>query len=166
MARRKAHGCPSHHPKPSPEHLAALLRENGLRVTGPRQAILNLLATDQGPFSAESIFKTLRGKARCDLATVYRVLAALEEIGKLRRCEFGDGVHRYELDAGDRGHHHHLVCRRCGSVEVIDACAVAALETDARERGYTDVTHVLELFGTCPGCAAKPAPRRPLKRAV
>ena len=58
------------------------LREHGQRVTGPRKAVLEVLTHEHGPFTAEEWHGRLR-KGECDLVTVYRVLAALEEINAI-----------------------------------------------------------------------------------
>lgn len=132
-----------------------LLRKNELRVTEPRRAMLNILIHEHGPFSAEELHQKLGGKG-CDVVTVYRSLQAMEEIGVLRRCDFGDGTYRYEFNHGEH-HHHHIICRTCRSVELIDVCVADSLERMARQKGYQNVTHTLEIFGTCAKCAAKKA---------
>ena len=90
-------------------------------------------------------------KSGCDLVTVYRLMPVLEKVGLVRRCDFGDGVVRYEFNRSEH-HHHHLICRKCQKVETLDLCVVDALERLAKQRGYTEVTHQLELFGVCPDC--------------
>lgn len=131
------------------------LRANGQRVTEPRKAILGILAAEHGPFSAEELHQRL-GRKECDLVTVYRTLTAMEEIGIVRRCDFGDGTYRYEFNHAGH-HHHHIICRSCRAVRVIEVCVVDALERMVRDMGYADVSHTLELFGTCPECQRRAA---------
>ena len=131
------------------------LRKHGQRVTGPRQAVLGILTHEHGPFTAEELHGRLQ-KGECDLVTVYRVLAAFEEINLVRRCDFGDGAYRYEFNTGEQ-HHHHIICRSCHSVEVLDLCVVESLERVARQKGYANVTHTLEIFGICVKCQGKAA---------
>lgn len=126
------------------------MRDKGLKITHPRRSILSTLLEMHGPFTVEEIHKKIT-KRVCDQATVYRSLALLTEAGIVRRCEFGDGSARYELE-GVHGHHHHLVCNQCRRVDVIDDTEVEEIDRFARRRGYTDVTHLLEFFGTCPQC--------------
>lgn len=130
-----------------------LLRSGGQRLTGPRKAILGILVSEHGPFSAEDIHQRLPA-GECDLVTVYRSLTAMEELNVVRRCDFGDGTYRFEFNLADH-HHHHIICRVCRSVKVIDLCVADALERMARQMGYTNVTHMLEIFGTCPECQGK-----------
>ncbi len=90
----------------------------------------------------------------CDLATVYRSMHLLEEMGMVKRFDLGDGVARFELLAdGDDGHHHHLVCTRCAEVIELEDCAMRELEEKIASRnGFKAVTHRLEFFGICPEC--------------
>lgn len=75
------------------------LRNSELRITSPRCEILGVLVGEHGPFTTEEIHRRLGG-SRCDLVTVYRCLATMEEVGVVRRCDFGDGVLRSEFDGG------------------------------------------------------------------
>ena len=129
------------------------LRARGLRVTEARKSMLAILTREHGPFGAEELHRRMGSKG-CDVVTVYRSLQAMEEIGLLRRCDFGDGTYRYEFNAGEH-HHHHIICRVCRSVETLDECMAAGLEKIARDKGYTNVSHTLEVFGVCPRCARK-----------
>jgi Fur family ferric uptake transcriptional regulator len=89
-----------------------------------------------------------------DLATVYRNLEKMIAKRIVRTIHLADGVRRYET--GDRGHHHHLTCTTCGTVEPIDHCAVGSIEDLAlRKHGFRVDDHLLELFGTCHRCARK-----------
>ncbi len=141
------HDCPDH----PIDGALEILRAEGLRVTEPRKAMLTILAREHGPFSVDELHKRM-GKAGCDVVTIYRSLQAMEEVGVLRRCDFGDGVYRYEFNHGEH-HHHHIICRVCRSVETLDLCVADSLERMARQKGYQKVTHTLEVFGVCPKCA-------------
>jgi Fur family ferric uptake transcriptional regulator len=135
------------------EKLAAaldLLRASGQRLTKPRQAMLEVLTREHGPFSAEELHQRL-ADGMCDLVTVYRCLAAMEEISLVRRCDFGDGSYRYEYNTGEH-HHHHLICRSCRKVETLELCVADSLERIVRQMGYANVGHTLEFFGVCPAC--------------
>jgi len=133
--------------------LAERLRRKSHKVTGPRQALLNLLRSQPHPMSAKEIFAALP-KHECDLATVYRSLRLLEQMGMVKRFDFGDGTARFELlEEGDDGHHHHLVCIRCSGIVELDECSMTELEERiAARNGFKAVTHKLEFFGLCPRC--------------
>ena len=133
--------------------LAGKLRQKSRRVTGPRQAILEILRRHRHPLTIKDIFSQLpRGKV--DLATIYRSMHLLQDMKLVKKFDFGDGTARFEMVAeGEQEHHHHLVCKKCTSVVEIDECFPAELEKRiASVNGYSGVTHTLEFFGTCPKC--------------
>ncbi|MCD6083662.1 transcriptional repressor [Candidatus Aerophobetes bacterium] len=94
------------------------LRRKGFRLTSPRQAILDVLAQNPRHLSAEEVFLlTHKSHPGIGLATVYRTLNLLTQVGIIRKFDFGDGRSRYELTAEEEEeHHHHLVCIRCGRI--------------------------------------------------
>jgi Fur family ferric uptake transcriptional regulator len=133
--------------------LTEQLRRKSRRVTGPRQAILEILRRHPHPMSSKEIFAALP-KGEGDLATVYRSLHLLEEMQMVKRFDLGGGVARFELlAAGDDGHHHHLVCTRCAKVVEIEECFTTEFEEKiAANNGFKSITHKLEFFGVCPRC--------------
>ena len=149
MKRREA-SLPAAPPLPE---LTERLRRQSRKVTGPRQAILDLLRGHHGPWSIREIHAALP-PGDCDLATVYRSIHLLENMGMVKRFDLGDGSARFELlSDGDDGHHHHLVCTRCSEVVELPDCFPREWEARiAAESGFTGVTHHLEFFGVCPRC--------------
>ncbi|GAQ94611.1 fur family transcriptional regulator, ferric uptake regulator [Thermodesulfovibrio aggregans] len=93
-------------------------RECGLKWTQTRQAIIDLLHSKKGHLSAEEIFIEVKKLyPGIGLATVYRTLELLTELGILRKFDFKDGRARYEFIAGkETVEHYHLVCRICGKI--------------------------------------------------
>lgn len=142
----------SHETSPLPQ-LQDRLRRHARKITGPRQAILEVLRHHPHPMSNKEIHAALPEKD-CNLATVYRALHLLENMKMVKRFDFGDGVARFELlREGDDGHHHHLVCTRCARVVEIDECFTRELELRiAARHGFKAVSHQLEFFGLCPRC--------------
>lgn len=128
-----------------------------MRVTKPRVAILNSLIRRQIPASIEQIHEDI-DKESCDLVTVYRCLAAFESIGLVRRSFLHNGTSMYELAAGNP-QHYHIICKACGKAERVDYFSVEGMERLLRDRGYTDLSHLVEFFGVCPACQ-NPAPQR------
>ncbi len=133
--------------------LADRLRRKARKVTGPRQAILEILRREMCPLSIREIFAALP-KGDCDLATVYRSVHLLENMGMVKRFHFDQGGARFELlPEGDDGHHHHLVCTGCSRIVEIEECFPQSLqERIAVRNGFKAVTHRLEFFGVCPRC--------------
>jgi Fur family ferric uptake transcriptional regulator len=132
--------------------LTARLRRRLRKVTGPRQAILEILRLRRAPLTIKEIHAQLG--SNCDLVTIYRSMHLLEEMGMVKRFDFGTGAARFELlGEGDDGHHHHLVCTRCSDVVELEECFPHRLEQKiAARNGFKFVTHKLEFFGVCPRC--------------
>ncbi len=123
------------------------------RSTRQRTALIGLLSELDGFHSAQQLHELLaRRGERVGLTTVYRTLQALadaEEIDVLTAG--GENVYRQ----CSRGHHHHLVCRHCGrTVEVEGPTVERWADRVAAEHGYAEVSHTLEIFGSCPQCAS------------
>ena len=133
--------------------LTERLRDKSHKITGPRKAILEILRRHPHPLTNRQLLAALPA-GQCDLATVYRAMHLLEELGMVKRFDFGDGVARFELVAEEPGaHHHHLVCRRCAHVVEIEDCFSDDIERRIASRnGFKQVTHKLEFFGLCPAC--------------
>jgi Fur family transcriptional regulator, ferric uptake regulator len=127
---------------------------NGLRARSSRQfdAVTEELARSADFRSAQDIHAALRTRENpVGLATVYRALQTLVDHGlaDVLQSSTGEAVYR----ECSRTHHHHLVCRHCGrAVEVNGPAFERWTERTARAHGYTDVSHTLELFGTCADC--------------
>jgi Fur family ferric uptake transcriptional regulator len=134
------------------------IKDSGLRITQARKFLLKMILVANRPFSAGEIFQDLCKKHRnenFDQVTVYRSLAAFQELGILGLCEFGDGTLRYEYRSIDgHSHHHHIICNECKRVEPIDFCVVSGQEQLIAKLGFSNVSHKLEFFGVCKKCAS------------
>lgn len=141
------------HDAPDAGELSAEIRRQDRRLTSQRQAILDALRRHPHPMTNKQIHAAM-GEGCCDLATIYRSMKLLVELGLVERFDFGDGVARFELarhHAG--GHHHHLICTRCQRVYELDECFPEEFQRRIAERyGFTEVTHKLEFFGICAEC--------------
>ncbi len=129
-----------------------------MRITKPRVALLEALSRQSGPAPIETLHQQLKEES-CDLVTVYRCLAAFEEVGLVRRSFLHNGTSLYELTPHGAPQHYHVVCKSCGKTERVDYFPIEGAEHLLRERGYTAVSHLVEFFGICPACQAA-APRR------
>jgi Fur family ferric uptake transcriptional regulator len=120
------------------------------RRTGrQREAVAAFLAGENTFRSAQSIHGELRERgSSIGLATVYRALQGLVEDSQVDALRTDDGEVVYRRCS--RGHHHHLVCRDCGRTVEVEGPAVERWATRVAEaHGFRDVSHTLEIFGTC-----------------
>ena len=130
-----------------------LLRNGGLKATSGRVAILDVLKSRGQTMTVSEIIEKLKGKL--NQVTVYRAVEALTKSGLVRRVDLQHPHTHYELVVG-RGHHHHVVCDRCGSLEDIENCNTNTLETATlkESKRFNSIrTHSLEFFGICDKCA-------------
>lgn len=128
---------------------------SAVRNTRQRSAVSALLAETEGFHSAQDLHAMLRTRGeRVGLTTVYRTLQGLADAGEIDVMRPPGGEYLYRRCS--QGHHHHLVCRDCGrAVEVAGPAVENWAEGVAARHGYADVSHTLEIFGTCPDCAKR-----------
>ena len=124
------------------------------RPTRQQAAVAELLGRSDDFTSAQTVHARLREAGEgVGLATVYRTLQAMVEAGTVDVLRTDDGEASYR--ACSTHHHHHLVCRSCGKTVEVEGPAVETWsDRVAQEHGFTEVTHTLEIFGTCADCAA------------
>jgi Fur family ferric uptake transcriptional regulator len=125
------------------------------RNTWQKDAVLHALSEAKGFVSAQQLHQTLKQHGSpIGLATVYRALTALVEAGKADTLLNKEGENLYR-DCS-QGHHHHLICKKCGvTVEIEAKQAEAWAAKVAKENGFTEVTHTIDIFGLCKKCSAK-----------
>jgi Fur family ferric uptake transcriptional regulator len=105
------------------------------------------------PCSIEDLCAALPDVGR---ATVFRTVKLLQELDVVCRVPLEDGTVRYQI--GEGGHHHHLVCRSCGSVtEFSDAALDHRIDGQARAAAFSLEGHSVELYGVCATCAQSAA---------
>ncbi|GAA1414393.1 Fur family transcriptional regulator [Catellatospora coxensis] len=123
------------------------------RNTRQRSAVATLLSEVEGFHSAQELHAMLRDRGeRVGLTTVYRTLQALADAGDIDVMRPPGGEQLFRRCSN--GHHHHLVCRTCGrTVEVAGPAVESWADRVAAQHGFVDVSHTLEIFGTCQGCA-------------
>ena len=139
---------------PATEPAAAALRASGYRVTPQRLAIHQTLRELDRHASADDVLEAVSGRLpNVSLPTIYAGLDALEEAGLVRRVAAGRGAALYDARAVD---HHHMVCRRCGAVEDLDASVeLARVMGAASKRGFAPDDAEVVVHGLCARCAAE-----------
>ena len=125
------------------------MTETPRRTGRQRDAVAAFLEGETSFRSAQSIHGELRQQGSgIGLATVYRALQGLVDDQQVDALRTDDGEVVYRRCSG--GHHHHLVCRECGRTVEVEGPAVERWATRvADEHGFRDVSHTLEIFGTC-----------------
>lgn len=141
-----------HHSKTPSSDFLRLLKERGLKASKARLALLQALSAKHCAQSVEELEEKLP-RGTCDLATIYRNLQALEQVGLVEKLQWGDSRARYEIKhSSAHHHHHHLICRNCRKIEIIESCALSAPLSKKLARGFKDISHQLDFFGLCPRC--------------
>ena len=122
-------------------------------MTRQRTAVSRALAEADGFQSAQALHETMRRAGESvGLTTVYRHLQALADAGEVDVLRTDDAAAVYRRCAVD-DHHHHLVCRAGGATVEVTGPAVETWAAQvAAEHGFRDVSHTVEVFGTCLSC--------------
>jgi Fur family peroxide stress response transcriptional regulator len=134
------------------DEIVARLRNGGHRLTPQRMAVLTILTQGYEHPSAEQIYERVRVDLPItSLATVYKTVSLLKEMGEVLELGFGDNRSYY--DGRNPSPHPHLICVRCRKIVdsgtgVLDKLA----EKLGPETGYQILSHRLDFFGICPQC--------------
>ena len=132
------------------------LHKDGKRLTPQRLKVLNLFENigAGNHLSAEEVHeKLVKISAKVSLATIYRTLRLLVQMGLLHELELSEGGHRYELISNETADHHHLICIRCGRPEEFETDEVLeAGKIAAKINGFKLIESSLNVRAICPEC--------------
>ena len=126
------------------------------RYTSGRRTIVDALHAADGPLTIPDLVAAAPSLA---LSSAYRNLAVLEEAGVVRRLVHGGEHAHYELAEDLLGHHHHLICTRCGNVQDVildgrlERTLDAAFERVADGAGFAPERHTIDIYGACADCS-------------
>jgi Fur family ferric uptake transcriptional regulator len=132
-----------------------VLREEGHRLTPQRMLVIDALHNADKHISAEELYRQLHSHyPYANISTVYRTLELLKKLDLVTETNFGEGRVRYHV--AEKGHHHHLVCRSCGSIIDLEERALYPLKDTLFQRyGFdADLRH-LAISGECRKCRRK-----------
>jgi Fe2+ or Zn2+ uptake regulation protein len=132
--------------------LSTLLHERGQRVTPQRLVIHRVLRQRDRHLTAEEVHEAVKHDLPgTSTPTVYATLDLLADLGLIRRVNAGSGPALYDARTET---HHHVVCRRCGQVEDLDAPAdFSILERAARTVGFDPMQIDVVVSGLCANCS-------------
>lgn len=139
-----------------------LLKEQDIRITPQRKAILEMLYDNKGEhLDIEDIHRALSaGNDETDqpgLATVYRAIELFQKVGLVHRLPMESSPARYEFIGPGVPGHHHLICLRCGKVEEIDERLVKDFKKHLmREKGFSASGRPIKIYGYCSSCENRP----------
>jgi Fur family peroxide stress response transcriptional regulator len=131
------------------------LKERGHRLTPQRMAVLKILAASEEHPSVEQIYERVKVDfPMTSLATIYKIVTLLKEMGEVLELGFSDGGNRYD---GIRPYPHpHLICTKCKNIVDPKVPTLSELPQEvARSTGYWIVSQRLDFFGICPQCQGK-----------
>jgi Fur family transcriptional regulator, ferric uptake regulator len=134
------------------ERITQRLREMGYRLTPQRMMIVAAIEDSDHHISAEEIYTQVRARyPHMNISTIYRTMELLERLGLVTETNLGEGRVRYH--SAEKGHHHHLVCQKCGKIIDLDETLLFPLKSALRERHNfeADLRH-LAIFGHCLHC--------------
>lgn len=135
------------------DEVCARLRAAGMRMTDQRRRLVALFAGLGHWCTPQELYAEAdRAGQHPGLATVYRLIEALTEIGLCKSFPQGDRTVRYVFCPPF--HHHHLICLECGRVADVTDCHVDVPAADFEVRD-----HAVDFFGKCGECGAAEAPR-------
>jgi len=132
-----------------------VLQEKGYRLTPQRVLVIEALHNADKHISAEEIYEQLHARyPYSNISTVYRTLELLKGLNLVMETDFGEGCVRYHVD--EKGHHHHLLCHRCGKMMDLKESVLYPLK-DVLLRDYdfeADLRHIA-IPGECSECRKK-----------
>ena len=135
------------------ENVYNMLRQRGCRLTSQTKAILDIfLGNKDRMLSVADVAGQLPEERRIDNATVYRNIRKFLDLGIVESMNDEHGINRFALS--EREHHHYLICTQCGSI-VRFPCSNHYWNKYAKQNGFAETHHKLEVYGRCEKCAKK-----------
>ncbi len=138
------------------ENLKERLKEKGFKLTPQRRATLDIIFDNQGKhLNTEEIYELVRDKCpEIGLATVYRTVQLLDDLGLVSKLNLDDGCSRYEFNTHEDDHqHHHLICQSCGNVIEVELDLLDQLEEEIEKTHHFKIKdHKVKFFGICSNC--------------
>ena len=137
------------------ERAQQTFRRSGMRLTPQRRTILEVLEESEMHLDAEAVYHRAKVRdSRISLATVYRTLTALRQVGLVQQRHLTPDDQRGYYEVADE-QHYHFTCLSCGRVIEFDTPLIAQIQqTFTQEMGVEVLQARLYLEGYCAACAA------------
>ncbi len=135
----------------------ASLRAQGRRITAQRQLVLDVIESSEEHLDAEAIYKRAHAKdPRISLATVYRTLAVLKDMGLVTQRYLAPGHEREHYEPMGAPEHYHFTCRECGRAVEFQSRHVERMQAELRKTLGIEISQVCVCVeGYCAECAAR-----------
>ncbi len=126
------------------------LKTAGLKITGARLELLDILKHAKKPLSIKEIARQM-GQRKPDMVTLYRNAESLQNLGLVKQINFQDRQAYFELTDS---HHHHLICEECGKISDVADCNIQNIQKEIlKKSNFNKINrHSLEFFGLCKKC--------------
>ncbi len=137
------------------EQLITKLRESEYRLTPQRVELIRLIAASEGHPSASHLYNQIKVQfPTMSLATVYKTLDLLKELGEVLEIGLRDDSH---YDGNKPYPHPHLICVKCQKIMdgELDGAVQNIVQEVERNFGFQIVKHQLDFYGICPNCQSK-----------
>jgi len=133
------------------ENMIARLKDEGYHITPQRVAIVRALANNHEHPSVDQIYTQVKADfPMTSLATIYKTITLLKEMGEVLEISLGDGTNHY--DGAIPEPHPHLICVQCQRIEDLVGPAVELPIQKVEHNGYQILSYRLDFFGLCPQC--------------
>ncbi|MBW1729564.1 MAG: transcriptional repressor [Deltaproteobacteria bacterium] len=137
------------------QQMLTKLRDRKFRITPQRLAVVKILAQSKEHPTVENIYEQVKKDfPTTSLATIYKTVSLLKELGEILELGFPEGSNRYD---GNKPYPHpHIICIRCKKIIDPDLMELQPLTDEVtRKTGYKIIDHRLDFFGICPDCQQK-----------
>jgi Fur family ferric uptake transcriptional regulator len=136
------------------------LKESGLKITKPRQLIVDFLASSDKALSPYEVQNLLQKQGiKSDVVTIYRVFELLENLSLVHKVQAFNGYarcHVEDLNSLKDICHHYLLCKNCKRVEEVEGEDLSKLENKIEKNHQFKISsHYLEFMGICRDCQKK-----------
>ncbi len=132
------------------------LQDTGFKITPQRRAIIEvLLKNDSKHLSSEEIYDLVKDICpEIGIATVYRSMQVLDEVGVISKLNLDDGCIRYEINLNENSHHHHhLICKKCSRIIEVEEDLLEEIESSIEKMyGFKVLDHDVKFYGLCKNC--------------